>query len=62
MSRVTPLMSFSEGDTWDESRFGCVTDVSMGAFSALPRQDYFSASYRLKGFKGGSYGTPDRPV
>jgi hypothetical protein len=59
MSRVIPLLSWSEGDKWDESRFGCTTDVSMGAFSALPRQDYFSATYLLKGWNGGSYGTPE---
>ena len=34
----------------------------MGPFSALPRQDYFSVSYLLKGWKGGSYGTPEGPV
>ncbi|MHC4401735.1 MAG: hypothetical protein ACYTG0_18850 [Planctomycetota bacterium] len=62
MSRVNPLLSWSEGEPWDESRFGCATDVSMGSFSALPRQDYFSASYLLEGWKGGSYGTPENPV
>ena len=61
MSRVIPLLWWSEGEPWDESRFGCTTDVSIGAFSALPRQDYFSASYLLKGWKGGSYGTPEKP-
>jgi hypothetical protein len=34
----------------------------MGAFSALPRQDYFSASYTLKGWNGGRYGRPEAPV
>jgi hypothetical protein len=62
MSRVLPLISWSEGESWDESRFGCTTDVSIAAFSALPRQDYFSASYLLKGWKGGRYGTPEDPV
>jgi len=62
MSRVIPLLSWKEGEAWDESRFGCVTDVSMGSFSALPRQDYFSASYQLKGWKGGSYGAPENPA
>ena len=62
MSRVIPLLSWSEGRPWDESRFGCITDATMGAFSALPRQDYFSASYVLKGWKGGRYGIPDAPV
>jgi len=51
-----------EGEPWDESRFGCTTDVSMGTFSALARQDFFSASYVLKGWKGGRYGVPERPV
>jgi hypothetical protein len=60
MSRVIPLLSWNEGESWDESRFGCVTEVSMGPFSALPRQDLFSASYLLKGWKGGSYGTPEK--
>jgi len=62
MSRVIPRLSWSEGELWDESRFGCTTDVSMGAFSALTRQDYFSATYQLKGWKGGRYGTPEAPV
>jgi len=62
MSRVVPRLSWSEGEPWDESRFGCTTNVSMGAFSALPRQDYFSASYRLTGWKGGRYGIPEAPV
>lgn len=62
MSRVIPFFSWNEGEPWDESRFGCNTDVSMEAFSALPRQDYFSASYLLKGWKGGRYGTPEAPV
>jgi len=48
MSRVIPLLSWREGEPWDESRFGCTTDVNMGAFSALPRQDYFSASDLLQ--------------
>jgi len=58
MSRVIPQFSWSEGEAWDESRFGCVTDVTMGEFSALPRQDYFAVSYGLKGWKGGRYGLP----
>ncbi|MFQ5809512.1 MAG: hypothetical protein ACE5JM_07830, partial [Armatimonadota bacterium] len=62
MSRVLPILSWSEGQQWDESRFGCSTDVSMEAFSALPRQDYFAASYLLKGWDGGTYGTPADPV
>jgi hypothetical protein len=62
MSRVVPLFSWKQGEPWDESRFGCATDVSMGAFSALPRQDYFSSSYLLKGWEGGRYGTPEKPV
>ena len=62
MSRVIPVLSWSAGQEWDESRFGCDTSVSMGAFSALPRQDYFTASYVLKGWKGGKYGTPENPV
>ncbi|HJN18699.1 MAG TPA: hypothetical protein QGH10_24565, partial [Armatimonadota bacterium] len=62
ISRVLPALSWSEGEQWDESRFGCNTDVTMGEFSALPRQDYFTASYVLKGWKGGAYGTPEGPV
>ena len=62
MSRVIPLLSWREGEPWHESRFGCATDVHMGPFSTLPRQDYFSASYLLKGWKGGSYGTPENLV
>ena len=62
MSRVIPPLSWSGDRPWDESRFGCATDVTMGSFNALPRQDYFSASYVLKGWQGGRYGTPDDPV
>ncbi len=62
MSRVIPATSWREGEPWDESRFGCATDVGTGPFSALPRQDYFAASYRLEGWKGGRYGTPEEPV
>jgi hypothetical protein len=62
MSRVMPPLSWSEGEPWDESRFGCTTDVSMGTFSALPRQDYFSVSYTLKGWNGGRYGRPEAPA
>jgi hypothetical protein len=62
MSRVLPILSWSEGQQWDESRFGCSTDVSMEAFSALPRQDYFAASYLLKAWDGGRYGAPEGPV
>ncbi len=62
MSRVIPPLTWSEGEPWDESRFGCNTDVSMGTFSALPRQDYFSAKYTLKGWNGGRYGIPEDPV
>jgi hypothetical protein len=62
MSRVIPPLSWSEGQAWDETRFGCATDVNMGPFSALPRQDYFQADYLLKGWKGGSYGKPENPV
>ncbi|MBL7223884.1 MAG: hypothetical protein ISS72_08525, partial [Candidatus Brocadiae bacterium] len=62
MSRVIPALSWREGEPWDESRFGCSTDVSMAAFSALPWQDYFAASYAIKGWKGGRYGTPANPV
>jgi len=62
MSRVIPPLSWREGDKWDDSRFGCNTSVTMGAFSALPRQDYFTVSYLLKGWRGGRYGTPKDPV
>ena len=62
MSRVIPALSWKEGEQWDDSRFGCNTDVNMGAFSALPRQDYFAASYQLKGWQGGRYGSPKTPV
>ena len=62
MSRVIPQFSWSDDGPWDESRFGCDTDVTMGTFSALPRQDYFSAGYVLKGWKGGRYGTPKNCV
>lgn len=62
MSRVIPSLCWTKGEPWDESRFGCNTEVKMGTFSALPRQDYFSASYTLKGWKGGRYGIPEGPV
>jgi hypothetical protein len=62
MSRVIPPMSWSEGQLWNEDQFGCRTDVKLGEFSVLPRQDFFTASYELKGFSGGSYGMPDRVV
>jgi len=62
ISRVVPAMSWSEGQPWNEAQFGCNTSVKMGEFSALPRQDYFSASYVHKGWKGGRYGTPEKPV
>ncbi len=62
VSRVIPALSWSEAEPWDESRFGCTTDVTMGDFSALPRQDYFTASYVLKGWDGGTYGSPEAPV
>ena len=62
MSRVIPPLSWKKGDPWDDSRFGCNTEVKMGAFSALPRQDFFSASYQLKGWQGGRYGKPKGPV
>jgi hypothetical protein len=62
MSRVLPPLSWSEGQPWRKSRFGCATDVNMGSFSALPRQDYFSASYLLKGWKGINIGMPEDPV
>jgi hypothetical protein len=62
MSRVIPAMSWSEGQPWDEGRFGCKTDVKSGEFSALPRQDFFTTGYELKSFSGGAYGTPDRVV
>ncbi|MBL7222962.1 MAG: hypothetical protein ISS72_03830 [Candidatus Brocadiae bacterium] len=58
VSRVVPAISWREGERWDESRFGCRTDVRMGAFSALPRQDYFATGYLLKAWEGGRYGTP----
>ena len=57
LSRVIPVHSWQEGDPWLESRFGCNTSVVMGTFSALPRQDYYSATYVLKGWYGGRYGT-----
>jgi len=59
ISRVIPAMSWSEGEPWSEQQFGCNTDVSMGEFSALPRQDYFTASYLHKGWRGGRYGVPE---
>jgi len=62
ISRVIPAMSWSEGQPWDETRFGCDTDVKMGPFSALPRQDCFTANYVHKGWKGGRYGIPKGPV
>ncbi|TVS20757.1 MAG: hypothetical protein EA424_02365, partial [Planctomycetaceae bacterium] len=62
MSRVIPAMSWREGQPWNEDQFGCRTDVKLGEFSALPRQDFFTASYVLKSFSGGSYGMPDRAV
>ena len=62
MSRVSPARSWSEGQPWNEDQFGCRTDVTTGAFSALPRQDFFAAAYRYNGFRGGSYGPPERAV
>jgi len=62
VSRVIPPLSWKEGQPWDDGRFGCSTAVKMGAFSALPRQDFFSASYVLKGWQGGRYGKPAGPV
>ena len=62
MSRVIPAFSWREGEQWSDSRFGCNTSVTMGTFSALPRQDYFAVSYQLKSWKGGRYGTPKDPV
>ena len=62
MSRVIPAMTWREGQPWNEDQFGCKTGVTLGAFSALPRQDYFAAGYRYSGFSGGSYGMPERVV
>lgn len=62
ISRVMPRLSWAEGEEWDESRFGCTTEVNMEEYSALPRQDYFSASYILKGWKVGNYGKPENAV
>ena len=62
MSRVIPALSWNQGEPWDEARFGCDTSATMGSFSALPRQDYFTASYVHKGWKGGKYGKPENPV
>ncbi|NQU09686.1 hypothetical protein HQ590_02760, partial [bacterium] len=62
VSRVIPALSWQHGQTWDDSRFGCSTSVDMGAFSALPRQDYFAASYVHNGWQGGRYGVPEEPV
>lgn len=61
-SRVIPALSWGQDDPWDEARFGCDTTVTMGPFSALPRQDHFAASYVHKGWKGGRYGKPEDPV
>ena len=62
MSRVIPAFSWQEGEPWSDVHFGCNTSVAMGAFSALPRQDFFAVTYQHKGWKGGRYGTPKDPV
>jgi len=62
ISRVSPIISWKEGQTWSDRQFGCNTEARIAAFSALPRQDYCTATYKYKGWRGGRYGTPKDPV
>lgn len=62
MSRVIPAMDWQEGEAWNADRYGCATDVEMGEFSALPRQDYFSVRYVHRDWSRGDPRTPENAV